>query len=215
MLTVAHRAGNTAADLRAALDAGVDVVEADIHLYRGALEVRHRMAVGRHLFWERWGELNRRRSIVLPEFVDLLSAVGNRPQQLMLDLKGPAIAVAPKVAAELSRAAPDLTVTVCTKQWRMFDAFDGSPQVKRVYSASDPMQLSRLRARLRRSSAFGVSIRRQLLNPAVVRELRQATDLVMVWPVDTDAALEHARRLGATGVISKNLPMLRRLAAAR
>jgi hypothetical protein len=37
----------------------------------------------------------------------------------------------------------------------------------------------------------------------------------MVWPVDTEAALDHARRLGATGVISKNLPMLRRLVAAQ
>src|SRR5262249_30758156 len=157
-----------------------------------------RKAIGRHLFWERWCEVNRRRSIVLPEFVDLLAAVGDRPQQLMLDLKGPAIAVAPKVAAELHRAAPDLTVTVCTKQWRMFDAFDGSPHVRRVYSASDPVQLSRLRARLCGSRAFGVSIRRHLPSPAVVRELLQATDLVMVWPVDTDAALDHARRLGAT-----------------
>jgi glycerophosphoryl diester phosphodiesterase len=214
LLTVAHRAGNNAADLRAALDAGVDVVEADIHLYQGVLEVRHRKALGRHLFWERWWELNRRRSIVLPEFIDLLSAVADRPQQVMLDLKGPGIAVAPKVAAELRRAAPDLTVTVCTKQWRMFDAFDGSPQVRRVYSVSDPLQLSRLRARLREHRVFGVSIRRQLLNPGIVRELRRATDLVMVWPVDTEAALDHARRLGATGVISKNLPMLRRLTAA-
>jgi glycerophosphoryl diester phosphodiesterase len=214
LLTIAHRAGNNAADMHAALDAGVDMVEADIHLYRDTLEVRHRKAIGQHLFWERWWELNRRRSIVLPEFGDLLAAVSDRPR-LMLDLKGPDIAVAPQVAAELRRTAPDLEVTVCTKQWRMFDAFDGSPQVRRVFSASDPIQLSRLRARLRGERAFGLSIRRQLLNPAVVRELFRATDLIMVWPVDTEAALDHARRLGVNGVISKNLPMLRRLIAQR
>ena len=214
LLTVAHRAGNNAADLRAALDAGVDLVEADIHLYRSALEVRHRKAIGPHLFWERWWEVNLRRNLVLPEFADLLAATGDR-HRLMLDLKGPSLAVAPQVATELRRTAPDLAVTVCTKQWRMFDAFDASPSVRRVYSASDPLQLHRLRARLRAHRVAGVSIRRQLLTPAVVRELRQATDLVMVWPVDTEAALDHARRLGATGVISKNLPMLRRLVAAQ
>jgi hypothetical protein len=60
-----------------------------------------------------------------------------------------------------------------------------------------------------------VSVRRQLLTPAIVTELRRTTDMVLVWPVDTEAALEHARRLGVTGVISKNLAMLRRLAAGR
>src|SRR5215467_4819720 len=120
LLTIAHRAGNDAADLRAALDAGVDLVEADIHLYRD----------------------------------DLVAAVGDRPR-LMLDLKGPSLAVAPQVATALRRAAPDLAVTVCTKQWRMFDAFDASPNVRRVYSASDPLQLRRLRARLRGNRVAG------------------------------------------------------------
>ncbi len=46
VLAVGHRAGNNVADLRAAVDAGVHLVEADVHLYRGALEVRHRKAIG-------------------------------------------------------------------------------------------------------------------------------------------------------------------------
>jgi hypothetical protein len=214
MLTIAHRAGNTAADLRVALDAGVDLVEADIHLYRDALEVRHRKAVGPHLYWEKWFDLSLRRSIVLPTFADLLAAAGGGAR-LMLDLKGPSLAVADRVAAELRRAAPDVEMTVCTKQWRMFDAFDADPQVRQVFSASDPIQLGFLRARLRGLRAYGVSIRRQLLTRAVVEDLLLYTDLVMVWPVDTEAALDHARHLGVTGVISKNLPMLHRLVADR
>jgi glycerophosphoryl diester phosphodiesterase len=43
-LVVAHRAGNDLARLRAALDAGADLVEADIHAFRGRLEVRHHKA---------------------------------------------------------------------------------------------------------------------------------------------------------------------------
>jgi glycerophosphoryl diester phosphodiesterase len=214
LLTVAHRAGNKLADLRAALEAGVDLVEADIHRYRGALEVRHRKAVGPHLYWEKWCEVNRRSSIVLPELAELLAAVGDRPR-LMLDLKGPSLGVATHVAEELRAAVPGLGVAVCTKQWRMLDAFAADPHVRKVYSAGDPVQLRRLRAVLRGRRVAGLSIRRELLTPAVVAELRQATDLVMVWPVDTEAALAHARRLGATGVISKNLPMLRQLAAGR
>jgi glycerophosphoryl diester phosphodiesterase len=207
MLAVAHRHGNTIADLRAALAAGVDLVEADVHLYRGALEVRHRKAIGRHLYWEMWSEVTRRRDLVVPELRELLAAAAGDPR-LMLDLKGPGLAVAPGVAQALRDQAPGVRVTVCTKQWRMLDAFAGDPQVRRVLSAGDPLQLARLRARLRRERVHGVSIRLSLLTVAIVAELHRATDLVMAWPVDSPAALAHAEHLGVTGVISKNLPML-------
>ena len=218
MLAVAHRAGNDAAALRAALDAGVDLVEADIHLFRGALEVRHRKAIGRHLFWEKWCDISWRRDIILPELADVLAQVRdgvNREPRLMLDLKGPALAVAPQVAATLRAAVPGMPVSVCTKQWRMLDAFDADPHVRRILSASNPVQLRRLLARLRRRRAAGVSVRHQLLTPAIAEELRRGADVVMVWPVDTEAALDHVRWLGVSGVISKNLAMLRQLVTAR
>jgi glycerophosphoryl diester phosphodiesterase len=214
LLTVAHRAGNSLAGLRAALDAGVDLVEADVHLFRDALEVRHCKAIGRHLYWEKWLDLNLRRNLVLPDLAEVLAASPGAPR-LMLDLKGPALAVAPAVAGLLGRVAPGAPVTVCTKQWGMFDAFDAQPDVRRVLSAANWLQLDRLRARLRRRPAFGVSIYRHLLTPAIVAELLRATTAVMVWPVDTQSALDHARRLGVTSVISKNLNLLRRLVSTR
>lgn len=222
LLAVAHRAGNDVAALRDALNAGVDLVEADIHLFRGALEIRHHKAIGRHLLWEKWRELTWRHDMILPELADVLAqvreavreAVDGEPR-LMLDLKGRAFAVAPQVAATLRSAVPGMPVSVCTKQWRMLDAFGADPHVRRVLSASNAVQLRKLRARLRQRRAAGVSIRRQLLTPAVAQELRRAADAVMVWPVDTETALEHARWLGVTGVISKNLAMLRQLVAAR
>jgi glycerophosphoryl diester phosphodiesterase len=218
LLAVAHRAGNDVTDLRAALDAGVDLVEADIHLFRGALEVRHRKAIGRHLFWEKWWEVNWRRDVILPELDDVLKHVRDvvdGDPRLMLDLKGPALAVAPQVAKMLREAAPGMPVKVCTKQWRMLDAFNGDPHVRRVFSAANSFQLRRLRSLLRRHQVAGVSIRRQLLSPAIVSELHRAADVVMVWPVDTEAALDHARWLGVSGVISKNLALLRRVVTAR
>lgn len=214
LLAVAHRAGNNLADLRTALAAGVDLVEADVHLYRGALEVRHRKAVGPNYYWEHWTELNRRRSVIVPELHEVLAVAAGDPR-LMLDLKGPSPAVAPVVAAAMEAHAPGVRFAVCTKQWRMLDAFAGNPAAGRVLSAGDPLQLARLRGRLRRERAYGVSIRSSLLTPAVVAELRQATDLILAWPVDTEEALARARRVGVTGVISKNLPMLKRLVAQR
>jgi len=214
LLAVAHRAGNNLADLRAALAAGVDLVEADVHLYRGALEVRHRKALGPNYYWEQWTEVNRRDSLVVPQLHEVLAVAAGDPR-LMLDLKGPSLAVASRVAAELRARAPGVPMSVCTKQWRMLDAFLESPEIGRVLSASDPLQLSRLRGRLRRERAYGVSIRLSLLTPGVVAELRRSTDRVLAWPVDTEEALARARRAGVTGVISKNLPMLKRIVAGR
>jgi glycerophosphoryl diester phosphodiesterase len=214
LLAVAHRAGNNLTDLRAALAAGVDLVEADVHLYRNALEVRHRKAVGPHFYWELWTELKRRRDLLVPQLHEVLAVAAGDPR-LMLDLKGPSLAVAPQVAAEVRAHAPGVPLAVCTKQWKMLDSFAADPNVGRVLSASDPLQLARLRARLRRHRAHGVSIRLSLLTAAVVAELRRATDLILAWPVDTEAALDQARRIGVTGVISKNLPMLSRLVAHR
>jgi len=215
MLAIAHRAGNNLDALREALEAGVDLVELDVHLFRGALEVRHSQAIGRHLFWEQehWA-LNWRRSIMLPELADVLTTAGDDPR-LMLDLKGPTLAVAPQVAGLLRSIAPERQVTVFTKQWRMLDAFTTDPHIRLVHSASNRLQLSRLRHRIRQNPGFGVSIRLQILTPQIVAELREATGEVMVWPVDTPAALERARWLGATAVISKNLAMLQDLMKTR
>jgi glycerophosphoryl diester phosphodiesterase len=214
MLAVAHRSGNNLADLRAALRSGVDLVEADVHLYRGALEVRHRKAIGRHLYYEKWTELNRRRDIVVPELSDLLATAAGDPR-LMLDLKGPGLGVAPRVAETLRSLAPRVPTAVCTKQWSMLDAFAEDANVRCVLSASDPLQLLRLRARLRGRRAYGVSIRLRLLTAPIVAELRRSTDVVLAWPVDSEAALQRARRIGVTGVISKDLPMLTRLVRQR
>jgi glycerophosphoryl diester phosphodiesterase len=214
MLAVAHRAGNNVADLRAALATGVDLIELDIHLYRDALEVRHSKAIGPRLCWESSSGLSRRRDLVVPGLRDILAVAAGDPR-LMLDLKGPSPAVAARVAETMRVRAAGVPYAVCTKQWRMLDAFAGDRGVRRILSAGDSLQLARLRARLRRERVDGVSIRLRLLTAPVVAELRRATDLVLAWSVDSEAALAEAERVGATGVISKNLPMLTRLVKQR
>ena len=214
MLAVAHRAGNTLAGLEAALASGVDLVEADIHLYRDALEVRHARAVGPLLYWDRETGVTRRRDVVVPELDEVLAIAEGDPR-LMLDLKGPSLAVADRVAETLRATRPGVPVAVCSKQWQMLDAFAADPNVRRIFSAANPRELARLLARLRGERVDGVSIRLRLLTPPVMAELRRATDLVLAWSVDTEAELAHAQRLNVTGVISKNMPMLGRLLRER
>jgi glycerophosphoryl diester phosphodiesterase len=207
VLAVAHRSGNTVAGLRAALEAGVDLVEADVHAYRGRLEVRHlRSSGGLPLLWDKDTVVRRPRHGVL-QLPELITALGE-DHRLMIDLNGVHPRLAPTVATLLRDATPDRELTVCTKAWWMLEAFD--VPVRRVWSAANRRGLARLRERLRdpRRTAHGVSVRRSLLTPAVVRELHDATGMVLAWPVDTPEALAQSRALGVDGVISKDLSLL-------
>jgi glycerophosphoryl diester phosphodiesterase len=210
MLAVAHRAGNTLAGLRAALATGVDLIELDVHLYRGALEVRHDRALGPHLYWAPSRGVTRRRDVVVPSLDEVLAVAAGDPR-LLLDLKGQSVTVAGLVASALRERAPGVPVAVCTKQWAMLDAFAADANVRRIFSASNAAQLSRLRARLRGQRVDGVSIRLSLLTAPIVAELRRATDQILAWSVDTEPQLARATELGVTGVISKNMPLLARL----
>jgi glycerophosphoryl diester phosphodiesterase len=210
VITVAHRAGNGVGSLREALDAGVDLVEADVHRYRGRLEIRHRKWLGPQHLWDRGEPVRRRRDVEIPLLADLLAVTGElNADRLMLDLKGVHPNLAPTLAAALRAAVPGAPIWICTQHWWMFSRLT-DPEVRVVLSAGSRRGLRRLRATLRSGRpAAGVSVRRDLLTPAVVAELHRSVRTVLTWPVDTPAALDDARRLGVSGVISKSLPLLR------
>ena len=212
LVTIAHRRGNTVDGLREALELGVDLVECDVHAYRGRLEVRHLKTMGGlPWLWDR-GELVQRRLHRPLELAELVESLGD-DHRLMIDLKGVHPRLAGSVARLLREAAPDRGLTVCTKSWWMLDAFD--VPVRQVLSAASRRGVGRLRARLARGPVHGVSVRRSLLTPALVEELHRGTDLVMTWPVDTPEALADAHRLGVDAVISKDLDLLRGVLADR
>ena len=211
MLAIAHRSGNTVAGLRRAIDAGVDLVEADVHAYRGLLEVRHHKTLGPAHLWDKW-EIVPRAQFVGVELRHLLDELGDDPR-LMIDLKGVRRGLAPVVAGALRDHAPGVPITVCTKHWWMLDAFE--PEVRRVLSASNRLSLRRLIRRLRTSRAYGVSVRLGLLSPEVMTELHARTEVVMTWPVDSPAELAAATELGVDGVISKNLDLLGKVLSNR
>jgi glycerophosphoryl diester phosphodiesterase len=210
-LAIAHRSGNTVAGLREALDLGVDLVEADVHAYRGVLEMRHHKSLGPRHLWDKW-EIVGRSHFLQVELAELIDELGD-DSRLMIDLKGSRPGLATAVSDVLRTKAPGVPFTVCTKQWGMLDAFD--PGVRRVLSVANRRSLARLRRRLAATPAYGVSVRLRLLTPEVMAELRDRTEVVMAWSVDTPEALAHARELGVGAVISKNLALLAGVIAER
>jgi glycerophosphoryl diester phosphodiesterase len=204
-LLVAHRAGNDLAGLRRASDAGADLIELDVHLRRGSLEVRHLKAAGPLPFlWDRW-ELQRRRVPLL--LADVLHEA-SPDAELMLDLKG----VDPRMARAASRALAEhgraRRIVVCSRDWRTAERV-AAERVRHIFSAGNRLQLAALRRRLwGRTVPDGVAVHRRLLDAAVVEELRSAVPLVLSWPVATQRDGDLLSRMGVNGLICGDLRLI-------
>ena len=214
VLAIAHRAGNSLAGLREANALAVDVVECDVHEFRGRLEVRHLKTAGPLPFlWDRW-ELS---SASAPRLGlrELLEADAHGTT-FMLDLKGRRTGAARSVARLLHELGHDRPVLVCGRHWPSVDVLGALPYVRPVLSARTRAELGRLRSRLAgRDAVHGVSVHRSLLDEAVVAELLGRVEVVMTWPVNESTALASVLALGVNGVISDEPDVLRELLAHR
>ena len=213
VLAIAHRAGNSLDALRTAVAAGVDVVEADVHLQGRLLEVTHLKSMGPLPWrWDRW--------LVVPTSVPQLQlpallAAADPSTTLMLDLKGVG-RVGPAVLAALHAQRPEAPLVVCARWWPSVDAFAGVDWARPVLSARGRRELLRLRRRLDSGPApYGVSIHRSLVTRDVVAELRRRVEVVMTWPIDDEQALAEVVDRGANGVISNEPELLRELVTRR
>lgn len=194
---VAHRAGNNLARLQDAERLGVALVEADIRLWRGRLEVRHLKTVGPlPILWDKWRLAN--------PFAPRLELQGlllraRRETQLLLDLKG-----RNRTLAELVREAlPDgRLVTVCARSRALLEPFADLEHVRLFQSVGSRRQLRTLLRTADGMTLDGISIHERLLDEHVVEALRGRGATVMSWPVNTLERGRELARLGIQGLIS-------------
>jgi len=213
-LAIAHKAGNSLAGLHAANTLGVDVIECDIHEYRGRVEVRHLRTAGPLPFlWDRW-ELA---SASAPRLgLDELLEANRHGTTFMLDLKGRRTKAALAVARLLHEGRHHRPVLVCGRWWPSVDVLAELPFVRPVPSARNRQELTRLRQRLVSDRpAYGVSVHRSLLDEAVVAELHERVEVVMTWPINDHESLHAMLDIGVTGIISDHPGVLAELTAGR
>jgi len=206
---VSHRGGNDITSLATAERLGVRVIEADLHLFRGRIEVRHLKTVGPiPLLWDRW----RLESPFRPrlQLEELLGRVG--PEiTLMLDLKGRDPRLSHRVL-ELLRTGPRPAI-VCSRAWHLLEPFRDEPGLRVLHSVGSRRQLQRLLRRFPARSLQGVSIHAALLDAAVVTAVRERAEVVFSWPVSTLARARLLAGWGVSGMISDRPQLARELAA--
>jgi glycerophosphoryl diester phosphodiesterase len=196
---VAHRAGNRLDRLRASEAAGLESVEADVHLFHGRLEVRHLKTIGPVPFlWDRWELASPwRRRLLLHE----LLAAAHPETELMLDLKGRRQRVAERVVDALRPYLGRRRLTITARRWTLLEPFAELP-VRRLHSVGSARQLRALVRRSAGSRLDGVAIHERLLDGAAVAELRRVAGVVMTWPVNDATRAAELIRLGVDGLIS-------------
>jgi glycerophosphoryl diester phosphodiesterase len=205
-LVVAHRAANTVAGVAPAIAAGADVVEADVHLFRRRLEVRHAKTLGPlPRLWEKWYLLPA--GAPRPPLDEVLAAVP-AGTGLLLDLKGPDPRLAGAVLRALDGAAAGRDVIVCGRFWGTVERLRGVPGVRTLHTAGSRGQLRMLLRRARRGALEGASVRRDLLTPAVAAALRERADELWTWPVPDRATALLLSGWGVTGFITDEPALL-------
>jgi glycerophosphoryl diester phosphodiesterase len=205
-IIVAHRSGNSQSAIERATEIGVDVLEADIWLHQGRLEVRHSKTAGPlPVLWDRWslGRLPDRPF----ELADLLASI--RPgMPVMLDVKGINPRLPRMVIDVVRESRSDAPVTVCSQNWAMLERFRGVPQFHLVHSIGNRRQLHGAWRVLQREGFDVVSIHARMLNAELVARLKTHVSAVITWPINTSTLLDHVIDMGVDGITSDNFALM-------
>lgn len=185
-----------------------DVVEVDVHRFRGRLEVRHEKVLWPSARrWERWYLLPRgapRR--------ELHEVLADTTAPLLVDLKGVRPSTARAVAGAL---ASRRSLTVSTKSWWLLGAFRCRAEVRTFRSAGNRLELALLLHLPSRLRPHGIVVHQRLLHGGLVVRLHERAQLVWAWGATDRAAAERLRSWGVDGLILDDVELIRELRAGR
>lgn len=207
MELVAHRAANAVRTIAPAAEVA-DVLEADLHLLRGRIEVRHEKVLWPwRIYWERTPRIAHVPGLDPPVLAEILVAAGP-DLHLWFDLKGYTSRLARR-ALDLAGGRRDLTVS-SRMWWTLRPARRAGLRTFRSVGSRSQLWLAR---RVRYGPRDGVVMHERFAHPDVVRELTARAGTVFVWAVhDRDRARELAE-LGVHGIIADDLDLLTLLRA--
>jgi hypothetical protein len=126
-----------------------------------------------------------------------------------VDLKGWTRRLSRRVIAVLQGRG---NYVVSSRVWWLLHPFRGREDVVVMRSIGAPWQLRWFLA-IRRTAVpnEGVTINRQLLNPALIAQLKTRTELLFTWGVSSYADAVELERWGVDGVIVDDLEIARSL----
>lgn len=197
---VAHRWGNSVDQAMSARELHhlglIDVVEVDIHVYRGRVEVRHAKVIKpTSRMWEGRNLLPRGATAVALE--EILQALGP-DVELMADLK----CFTTRAASKIRSAIPDdRRVIASTRSWWVLRAFDDRPRTRTLRSCGNRVQLWLAKHLRGVWTSTGFAVHERHVDSTLVHELSGGGGTVYVWGATTGERCAELRQRGVAGLI--------------
>lgn len=209
----AHRAGNSRQAALQAIDAGADLIETDIWLHKGRLELRHKQTLGPiPILWEKWAiEPGWKPRYLLR---DLLHDV---PENILilLDFKGNELRLGPTVLEELARTAPDRLIATCGRNYPQLQTIDDAPNILTFYSVGDEKEWPLAQEWIATSTTPALSIRADLATPERITWINELGGPVVCWDVNDAEDAKRLIAMGVDGFTTDNDDLIRKLRDVR
>ena len=209
-IVVAHRYGNsTELALQGAEIA--DMVEIDVHLWHGLLEVRHakRLWILQRQ-WEQWHLLPSESQV--PTFAEILASLPDGTK-LLVDIKG----WRPKMVRLIKETlGEERAVVASARGWWLLRHIRSRPHTTVLRSVGTKWQLWLLRRLSRgRRGQPGTVIHQRLLNTGSAANLLAISPDLFTWNVESEHRADELMALGATGLIVDHAGLIKVLRKRR
>lgn len=207
-VTIAHRGGNSLDNLNKSMGAGVDFVEADIRSKGNLIAVAHER------YWGPFAYDRKRRFLRLgdPSFLinDLVRLAKSRGQNILFDFQNIPQDHAGKIADVILESGLASQSTFCG-DWGMLDKlskiFNNNSNF--FYTIKNAHSLTEFINQQQQRQARGVSLDASLASEEALALLRQIGISVFVYGIHDSKKALRVLELGAGGLISNNLDILK------
>lgn len=203
----AHRAGNSCEAALRAIEAGADLIETDIWLHKGRLELRHKRTLGPiPILWEKWAiEPGWKPRYLLR---DLLQDVPD-DVLIFLDFKGDDMGLGPAVLEELRLFAPDRVVATCGRNYPQLQVIDGAPNIITFYSVGEGKEWPIAQDLIRQSITPALSLAAELATQERIDWVSDLGGRVVCWGVQSPEEMERLRAMGVDGFTTDSRDVIR------
>lgn len=210
---VAHSAANHRAPMQAAVEAGVDLIEADVWPRWNRVVSRHERGVfALPLVFDKWYARPEIMPITLQE---IISTVGDRAG-LYLDLKSDNQRYLDHIVEIVGSAGMTERTAITSPHWQALSYIEAqAPAVSSYYTVIARRNLWPFWDHLdEHPEVNGTAMRHGLLNPDLIGALHERGLKILAWTVDSPARALQLLRWGVDGIISNRLDLLQAIPAA-
>lgn len=209
----AHRGGNSRRQALAAIEAGADLLEADIWLHTGKLELRHKQTLGiLPILWEKWA--------IAPGWVPryhLRELLDDVPEDVLifLDFKGTAMDLGPEVVHELQRFAPSRVIAICGRNYPQLQTIAHEPNIICFYSVGSEEEWPIAKELIAASNPPALSLDANLATPERINWMSSIGGTVVCWNVKSESQMNELRAMGVDGFTTDSPNLLARIRQLR